>query len=100
MADGRLGAADQLPDDGGEPIADPIDVDVSDPRVLEAPWTYHAAFDRTPYIVGFRAARERFALLTAHIRYGHAPVVATFAAVDRLETVFYATWLPTEMPCG
>lgn len=30
-------------------------------------------FDRTPYIVGFRAAREQFALLTAHIRYGDAP---------------------------
>jgi len=27
-------------------------------------------FDRTPYIVGFQTARERFALLTAHIRYG------------------------------
>jgi endonuclease/exonuclease/phosphatase family metal-dependent hydrolase len=27
-------------------------------------------FDRTPYIVGFRAGLERFALLTAHIRYG------------------------------
>lgn len=30
-------------------------------------------FDRTPYIVGFRAAEERFALLTAHIRYGADP---------------------------
>ena len=30
-------------------------------------------FDRTPYIVGFRAANERFALLTAHIRYGQVP---------------------------
>lgn len=30
-------------------------------------------FDRTPYIVGFRAADERFALLTAHIRYGKVP---------------------------
>lgn len=30
-------------------------------------------FDRTPYIVGFRAAQERFALLTAHIRYGNVP---------------------------
>lgn len=27
-------------------------------------------FDRTPYIVGFRSAAERFALLTVHIRYG------------------------------
>lgn len=27
-------------------------------------------FDRTPYVVGFRAGRERFALLTVHIRYG------------------------------
>jgi hypothetical protein len=27
-------------------------------------------FDRTPYIVGFQAGNERFALLTAHIRYG------------------------------
>lgn len=30
-------------------------------------------FDRTPYIVGFQSARERFALLTAHIRYGDRP---------------------------
>jgi hypothetical protein len=30
-------------------------------------------FDRTPYIVGFRAAEERFALLTVHIRYGDKP---------------------------
>ena len=30
-------------------------------------------FDRTPYIVGFRAAEERFALLTAHIKYGSLP---------------------------
>ncbi|MBI1259618.1 MAG: hypothetical protein GC204_19290 [Chloroflexi bacterium] len=28
-------------------------------------------FDRTPYIVGFQAANERFALLTVHIRYGN-----------------------------
>lgn len=27
-------------------------------------------FDRTPYIVGFQTAREKFAMLTAHIRYG------------------------------
>lgn len=30
-------------------------------------------FDRTPYIVGFHAADERFALLTTHIRYGDVP---------------------------
>jgi endonuclease/exonuclease/phosphatase family metal-dependent hydrolase len=30
-------------------------------------------FDRTPYVVGFRAGTERFALLTAHIRYGERP---------------------------
>ena len=30
-------------------------------------------FDRTPYIVGFQSARERFALLTAHIKYGDTP---------------------------
>jgi endonuclease/exonuclease/phosphatase family metal-dependent hydrolase len=30
-------------------------------------------FDRTPYIVGFQAGGERFALLTAHIRYGDRP---------------------------
>ncbi len=30
-------------------------------------------FDRTPYMVGFRAAEERFALLTAHIHYGGVP---------------------------
>lgn len=30
-------------------------------------------FDRTPYMVGFRAANEHFTLLTAHIRYGDIP---------------------------
>jgi endonuclease/exonuclease/phosphatase family metal-dependent hydrolase len=30
-------------------------------------------FDRTPYVVGFRAGTERFALLTVHIRYGGGP---------------------------
>lgn len=29
-------------------------------------------FDRTPYVVGFRAGSERFSLLTAHIRYGNS----------------------------
>jgi exonuclease III len=35
-------------------------------------------FARTPYIAGFRCACERFALLTAHIKYGTVPK-------DRLE---------------
>jgi endonuclease/exonuclease/phosphatase family metal-dependent hydrolase len=30
-------------------------------------------FARTPYIVGFQAGGERFALLTAHIKYGDVP---------------------------
>lgn len=30
-------------------------------------------FDRTPYIVGFQAGQEKFALLTTHIRYGDNP---------------------------
>jgi endonuclease/exonuclease/phosphatase family metal-dependent hydrolase len=30
-------------------------------------------FDRTPYIVGFQTANEKFSLLTAHIRYGKTP---------------------------
>lgn len=30
-------------------------------------------FDRTPYMVGFRAGTEHFTLLTAHIRYGDLP---------------------------
>ena len=30
-------------------------------------------FDRTPFIVGFQAMQESFALLTAHIKYGKAP---------------------------
>jgi len=30
-------------------------------------------FDRTPYLVGFRTRRERFTLLTAHIKYGAVP---------------------------
>jgi endonuclease/exonuclease/phosphatase family metal-dependent hydrolase len=29
-------------------------------------------FDRTPYAVGFHAGKERFVLVTAHIRYGQA----------------------------
>ncbi len=30
-------------------------------------------FDRTPYIVGFQSGKEKFALLTAHIKYGNIP---------------------------
>jgi len=30
-------------------------------------------FDRTPYMVGFRAGKEEFTLLTVHIRYGARP---------------------------
>jgi len=30
-------------------------------------------FCRTPYLVGFQAGQERFALLTAHINYGNIP---------------------------
>lgn len=30
-------------------------------------------FDRTPYIVGFQSGKEKFSLLTAHIRYGETP---------------------------
>lgn len=30
-------------------------------------------FDRTPYLVGFRAGSQRFTLLTVHIRYGQNP---------------------------
>jgi len=30
-------------------------------------------FDRTPYIVGFQAMKESFALFTAHIKYGKIP---------------------------
>lgn len=30
-------------------------------------------FDRTPFIAGFRAGKEHFTLLTAHIRYGEVP---------------------------
>jgi hypothetical protein len=37
-------------------------------------------FDRTPYIVGFQAMQESFALLTAHIKYGNIPA-------DRIEEI-------------
>jgi len=48
-------------------------------------------FDRTPYIVGFRAADERFALLTVHIRYGDS-------AADRLpELAAFASYTATEI---
>jgi endonuclease/exonuclease/phosphatase family metal-dependent hydrolase len=40
------------------------------PTALGDPMTQ---FDRTPYLVGFQAATEKFALLTAHIRYGSVP---------------------------
>lgn len=42
-------------------------------------------FDRTPYVVGFQAGRERFALLTAHIKYGDTPAgrVAEIQALAR-----------------
>ncbi len=47
-------------------------------------------FDRTPFVVGFRAGRDRFSLLTAHIRYGQKPLdrqaeVAQFAAYTARE---------------
>jgi hypothetical protein len=42
-------------------------------------------FDRTPYVVGFRAAAERFTLLTAHIRYGDVPA-ARRPELERLAT--------------
>lgn len=47
-------------------------------------------FARTPYIVGFRAASERFALLTVHIRYGteaedRIPEIEAFAAYTASE---------------
>jgi hypothetical protein len=31
-------------------------------------------FDRTPYIVGFKSAKENFSLLTTHIKYGDSPI--------------------------
>ncbi len=37
-----------------------------------ADFTPSEQFDRTPYVVGFRAGGERFSLLTAHIRYGNS----------------------------
>lgn len=37
-------------------------------------------FDRTPFIVGFESGKERFALLTAHIKYGKSPT-------DRLDEI-------------
>lgn len=48
-------------------------------------------FDRTPYIVGFNTAQERFSLLTAHIRYGQSPA-------DRMgEIVALAQYIATEI---
>lgn len=32
-----------------------------------------AQFDRSPYIVGFESGGEKFALMTAHIKYGEVP---------------------------
>ncbi len=48
-------------------------------------------FDRTPYIVGFQAANERFALLTVHIRYGKVET-------DRVEEISnLARYVATEL---
>lgn len=48
-------------------------------------------FDRTPYVVGFRAGNERFSLLTVHIRYGAGPA-------DRLpEIVRFAEYTAREI---
>src|SRR5512139_2704701 len=42
-------------------------------------------FARTPYLVGFQAGAERFALLTAHIMYGEVPAerVGEISALSR-----------------
>lgn len=51
----------------GEIVLPPVEVtDVQGTKTLK-PATQ---FDRTPFIVGFQAANERFALLSVHIRYG------------------------------
>lgn len=48
-------------------------------------------FDRTPYMVGFKAGAEHFTLLSAHIRYGSTPS-------DRLpELVRFATHTAKEI---
>ena len=48
-------------------------------------------FDRTPYIVGFQTANEKFSLLTAHIRYGKSPA-------DRVgEIATLAQYIATEI---
>jgi len=55
-------------------------------------------FDRTPYIVGFKAGAERFALLTVHIRYGRLPAdripelrnLARYAAQELRERTHFA----------
>lgn len=48
-------------------------------------------FDRTPYMVGFKAGEEHFTLLSAHIRYGDSPA-------DRLpELVRFATHTAKEI---
>lgn len=39
----------------------------------EAGITAVEQFDRSPFIAGFRAGKEHFTLLTAHIRYGEVP---------------------------
>ncbi len=48
-------------------------------------------FDRSPYFVGFRANKERFALLTAHIRFGSGP------ADRRPEIVRFAQFTAAEI---
>ncbi|MFN8378744.1 MAG: endonuclease/exonuclease/phosphatase family protein [Anaerolineae bacterium] len=61
----------------GEIVLPPVEVTDAQGRKTMQPATQ---FDRTPYIVGFQAASERFSLLTVHIRYGKVEA-------DRVEEV-------------
>jgi endonuclease/exonuclease/phosphatase family metal-dependent hydrolase len=61
----------------GEIVLPPIEVEDEQGEKTLKP---EIQFDRTPYVVGFQAADERFALLTVHIRYGDVEE-------DRLEEI-------------
>jgi endonuclease/exonuclease/phosphatase family metal-dependent hydrolase len=74
----------------GEIVLPPVQVTDAQGTTVMQP---AAQFDRTPYIVGFQASSERFALLTVHIRYGRVEAdrvdeirnLASYVAVELRE---------------
>lgn len=64
----------------GEIVLPPVKVKVEDDGETTVELHPTEQFARTPYVVGFEAAGERFSLLTAHIEYGEG-------ADDRIDEI-------------